>query len=234
MNRLVYSLCAAMAVGTCACVIVVDDTGSAFHSAWSDGWREQYQGSGTSAAQARQVPEFSKLSLRGSPDAYVRIGTEASVTVTCDDNLLERFDTRVEDGTLVVEMKPGSYRFKAAPKVEIVVAVLDTLKVSGSADAVVEGLSGGSFTTSISGSGSVTASGTVDSVSAAISGSGDIKLGTLVARDVRVSISGSGDADVTANGALEVQISGSGDVRYRGTPTQVTKSISGSGSVTRH
>jgi len=44
-------------------------------------------------------------------------------------------------------------------------------------------------------------------------------------------MSGSGELDVHASGHLDVRISGSATVRYYGNPTDVKKSIAGSGTV---
>jgi len=46
-----------------------------------------------------------------------------------------------------------------------------------------------------------------------------------------VSISGSGDARVNATDTLEARVAGSGDVSYSGHPHDVSRRVSGSGSV---
>jgi len=48
---------------------------------------------------------------------------------------------------------------------------------------------------------------------------------------VAVSISGSGDARVNATEAIAAQVAGSGDIRYSGHPREVTRQVSGTGSV---
>ena len=66
-----------------------------------------------------------------------------------------------------------------------------------------------------------------------MSGSGDLRLFDLRAREVHVSIAGSGDAKVNASERLDATVAGSGDVRYRGNPKEVAQSVNGSGSVER-
>ncbi len=83
----------------------------------------------------------------------------------------------------------------------------------------------------MSGSGKVTLAGSADSQQVDIGGSGDYNGKDLSAGDTGIEVTGSGDASVTVSGSLQVSISGSGNVTYFGSPTQVEKSVSGSGSV---
>ena len=55
----------------------------------------------------------------------------------------------------------------------------------------------------------------------------------FVAKDYNISISGSGRATINLEGELDVRISGSGNVYYKGNPTGVNSSTSGSGKVRR-
>ena len=63
-------------------------------------------------------------------------------------------------------------------------------------------------------------------------------LGSIVRKKIldglgldQVRLAGSGDVDVQAQEALTVTIAGSGDVRYRGKPSQLRSQVSGSGTV---
>ena len=83
---------------------------------------------------------------------------------------------------------------------------------------------------SISGSGRVTLSGASQDLEAGISGSGSLKAYDFIAKNGNISVSGSGGAEVQiVGGTLDVTISGSGTVRYKGTPGEITESITGSG-----
>jgi hypothetical protein len=44
-------------------------------------------------------------------------------------------------------------------------------------------------------------------------------------------VNGSGDITVKVVGTLDARISGSGDVRYKGTPAEIKKQVSGSGDI---
>jgi Putative auto-transporter adhesin, head GIN domain len=65
----------------------------------------------------------------------------------------------------------------------------------------------------------------------AIGGSGTALLSRLIARDATASIDGSGSIVLTATHSLDAGISGSGAILYTGNPTQITKSVTGSGTI---
>jgi hypothetical protein len=237
MNKLSITFLAALAACTTACVFVVDGNGLNSHSAWDHDWNNgwegaRYVGSGTATMQVREATGFHQIEVRGCVDVHAQIGAESPLLVTADDNLLDRVITRVEEGVLIVEMEPGSYRFRTDVVIKVTVPTLDALRITGSGDASLTGFQGGALALGVSGSGDISAHGSVDALNVTISGSGDLALFDLVAREVNVSIAGNGDVEVHAVERLNVQISGSGDVVYRGSPN-VQRSIGGSGSVER-
>ena len=84
---------------------------------------------------------------------------------------------------------------------------------------------------SVKGSGDVSAAGTADNVDVEIMGSGDVRTRKLVAREAKVTIMASGDAQVHASEKLTATVQGSGEVRYAGSPANITRTVSGSGSI---
>jgi hypothetical protein len=59
------------------------------------------EGSGVEASEQRDVEAFREIELDGSADVTVTIGGPPSVTVTTDDNLLERVTAEVGGRPLV-------------------------------------------------------------------------------------------------------------------------------------
>ncbi|MCE9595449.1 MAG: DUF2807 domain-containing protein [Planctomycetes bacterium] len=188
-------------------------------------------GSGVARSELRSSDDFQRIEVRGSFDVVAEVGASTSLEVTADDNLLPYIITRVENGTLILEMKDGSYSSHVPQVARITSPRLDGFAVEGSGDARLSKLTGPSFSIAISGSGDVAASGAVDALSIDISGSGDVAARELGAKRVRISIAGSGDVSVDATEDLDVSIAGSGDVNYVGHP-RVKQSVSGSGDVT--
>jgi len=216
-------------------------------------------GNGTSVETAIETGDFNSISSSCSIDVhYSQQAGKQSVTLTCDENLVEFFDIRVEDGTLVVDTKSGvsiSTRVKtfvtvSSPKLDGAFAsgsgdieisgplTTDgdfTFKTSGSGDIDAEGLvvcKG--FSASISGSGSIDVDGVqAQAASFKSTGSGDIDVESLKAEDVSVRMSGSGDISLHCNGAgyIDANLSGSGDLNLSGSARSVISNTSGSGRV---
>ncbi|HYP30247.1 MAG TPA: head GIN domain-containing protein [Burkholderiaceae bacterium] len=218
----------------------------------STGSGDMIVGSGKEVGVARQVGAFSALRLDSSVDVQARRGATPSVTVHADDNIEPLVETAVEGDTLVVRLKKGaSFRSNHKVAVDVVFTSLTSVQQRGSGDLHIDGISGpkfesaisgsgdlrienaqvGAFALSIAGSGDVVVSGTADEARFGIVGSGDIDARKFPAKKVSVSISGSGDARVNASEALDARVSGSGDVTYSGRPHDVSRRVSGSGSV---
>ncbi len=103
--------------------------------------------------------------------------------------------------------------------------------IQGSGDIKLPSLQAALVNISVRGSGDVYAAGTTDKVAVEIMGSGDVRTSKLVAREADVKITASGDAAVHAKEKLTANVSGSGDVRYAGSPSSISKTVRGSGSI---
>lgn len=216
------------------------------------------RGNGVSVDTTIEVPEFSSISVPSSVDVYYTQTSGAqSLTLTCDENLLEFFLIKVEDGALVVSTKPGvSLRPKVKTYLTVSSPVLEEVRLSGSGDIHIGSpiVSEGDFAIRISGSGDVETSGTVScrnfsartsgsgdafvaGVTAASaefksSGSGDLESDSVTADEISVALSGSGDCELVCRnaGIVQVRISGSGDCTLSGSAaTLANLSLSGSG-----
>jgi len=209
-------------------------------------------GSGKEVNVARTVGAFSVLRLDSSVDVHARQGATPSVTVHADDNIEPMIETVVDGDALVVRMRKGtSFHSSHNVVVDVVFTSLTAAQQHGSGDLHIETLSSprfestiagsgdlqidhaqlGSFVLSIAGSGAVAISGTADEARFGVAGSGDINARDFAARRVSVSISGSGDAHVNATEAIDARVAGSGDVTYSGHPHDVSRRVSGSGSI---
>lgn len=86
---------------------------------------------------------------------------------------------------------------------------------------------------SISGSGGIKLSGTAESSTIGVTGSGSFTAPELITSNSAVHLSGSGGAKINATDKVDAAISGSGGVSYTGTAKIVNAKKSGSGSVNR-
>lgn len=196
-------------------------------------WGNGIRGSGKIVSENRELGDFTKVRLANSGDAFIKYGTKREVRVEADDNIIENVLTEVnEKGELVIGMKRGSWNMSKL-NVYITIPKLSGVSVSGSGSIEVEsGFQSDEMKTGISGSGSIRFKGGVATRhDVRISGSGSVTADKLEADDVNVEISGSGNSDIFVKKSLNASISGSGDVRYKGTPANISKTIRGSGSI---
>ncbi|MGZ4183897.1 MAG: head GIN domain-containing protein [Gaiellaceae bacterium] len=188
-------------------------------------------GSGVAATQARSLPPVTGVDLTGANNVVVRVGARQSVVVHADSNLLGRVTTQVSSGSLVIGNTPGTLNARSPMFVAVSVPSLDALTVQGSGNISVTGINSPSLTVRLPGSGTIRAAGTTARLDVAIGGSGTALLSRLTARDATASINGSGSIVLAATHSLDASISGSGTILYTGNPAQVTKSVTGSGTI---
>lgn len=213
---------------------------------------KRVRGNGNMQTENRSTSSFSGVESHGSFDVYVSVGSQTSVKIEAEENLLSFIETYVDGNVLKIKSKDG---FWLAPQRSIRVFVtapaysricsygsgdivgetkitgtekLD-LGVTGSADIKLE-VDAPEVEAEITGSGNIDLKGQTKRLESQIAGSGDIHAIDLQSEESRVKIMGSGNAEVYASVKLDVSISGSGDVRYKG-GAQVNTNIAGSGNV---
>ena len=190
-------------------------------------------GSGHTINDGRSLEGFTRITDHGSANLEVNVGAdEARVTVVADDNVAPLIETSVIGGTLSISSH-GMWHSRHSPLVRIDVPNLDAVSLKGSGDATITDMNGSSLALDGFGSGDFKAAGSVDNLTVNGFGSGEFALAGLEAQTVSVRLHGSGDAHVNANDRLDVDTFGSGDVTYRGDPSQVSRRIRGSGEVTQ-
>lgn len=210
------------------------------------------RGNGQKITEAREVPSFERVSMRGAIDAVVKVGPAQSVSITIDSNLITHVRTRVEGDRLVIDTDEN-LSWDGIARAEITVPRLRAFGVSGSSDATIEGGKGEDLQLSTSGSGDirwrgvatalevatsgsgdVTLAGEADALEASTSGSGDVRGQDFTVRDADIRTSGSGDVTIRlSGGTLRAKTSGSGDVTWSGEGTVAEARTSGSGEVRR-
>ena len=172
------------------------------------------EGSGVAATEERDVGQFTSIDVSGALNLRLTLDAAAvpSVSVTFDDNLIDRVITRIEGGTLVLEID-GAVNLTGSNNRFITVSVADieSIRASGAAD--------------------VEAVGAVRSYSLNASGASDVDAEELVADLVEVDISGASGVEVHATDAISGSVSGASRLRIHGDPKQVGVESSGASNV---
>jgi hypothetical protein len=190
-------------------------------------------GSGHEASESRNVTDFDSVELAGSGDVNILLGDTQSVNVQADDNILPLIETTVSNNKLLIRTKPFTDITHSSPiVVTVVMKSLKQATLSGSGNMNIGAMSGPDLTLDLPGSGNITAEGTVDALTIHLAGSGNVTADKLKAHSANATVAGSGDISLFASDSLDASVSGSGTIRCEGNPAQVTKSVTGSGSIT--
>ena len=243
LSRTLLALFAAVALATTGCYVDLDDDDDWF----GDG--PSVRGSGNTVTETRIAASFSKIKVEGAAVVYLRQGTEQTIEVEADDNIVPIITTRVRNDELNIGTSED-YRSANPVTIYITMPVIRALRIDGSGDIWGDTpIEGDQLVLDVQGSGDVDLELSYTRLRAEGSGAGDFQLrgevkdqevdllgsGNYQARDLAsltcdIRIEGSGDATVAVEEYLNAEIRGSGNVRYFGSP-RVDSSISGSGSV---
>jgi hypothetical protein len=130
-----------------------------------------------------------------------------------------------------IGLKRPYHHLAGALEIELSGPALRDITLNGSGKLLLEHLRQDALTVAIHGSGTLRASGGVDTLKLDIMGSGDALLEQLAVRSSRVFIAGSGSADIAPIDDADIFIAGSGDVRLHTHPKHLNSRVAGSGQV---
>ncbi len=201
--------------------------------------------------QSRDVSSFSEVALKGSMDAEIKVGSEFSVRVVADSDIIDNVLTEVRGGTLYLEMERGSYRNIKKLDVFITVPKLEGLGIYGSGDVDVDGAKSDKFELDLKGSGDATfenskfgeieidlagsgnirLDGSCEDLTLDLRGSGDVSARKMECASAEVDLKGSGDISFYASKNVSVSLRGSGDIDVYGRPDSIKSNVRGSGDV---
>ena len=215
---------------------------------------EQITGQGNLISETRTVDKFDRLSTGGSFNVQLHYG-EPSIKVESYKNIMDKIETNVENGSLYVGLKPGSYNnvlnntvvhvtTKNLTQLEVgsagSVMSSDTFKVdkidlrvsgSGSMKFIVQA---NDITADISNSGNLDLSGSATNFTVKTSRSGDLNALDLQVENTDITVSSSGTARINTKAITRASVSSSGDLIYKGNPTINDLDISSAGNIRRH
>lgn len=214
MKNLLLTLLAVVAISSSSC--------------FSD---NDLRGSTNIVSEIRTVTGFDRVLLFGVVDVNIIQGSDFSVTVRANDNLIQFVRTNLNGTTLDIGMATGNFRDINA-EVDVVVPTLAGITLTSTGDALAENFSGQpGLTIDMSSTGSVSINNSsTDLLTANLSGTGDLQAFGLTATTAEVNTTGTGSAEVTVTTDLTGSITGTGDISFRGNPT-VEVTVTGTGEV---
>jgi hypothetical protein len=214
----------------------------ACHFGDSDDGKPGIPGTGTGNARSYPVSDFNSVTLAGSDNIDVRVGTAYSVRAEGPGELLEKLRVRKDGDKLTIDRRGNSWGGgDRSLRIFVTLPRLTAATIAGSGDMGVDRVAGSgtlriaggtvdSLVLTTAGSGDISAAGTAKSLKLLGAGSGDIDAAKVAATTADVSMAGSGNVTAVVNGPATVNIMGSGDVDL-GPGARCTTHKMGSGEV---
>lgn len=211
------------------------------------------RGHSLAASEIVSLDAFDQLSIHGAYEVHLTQGDGFSLEAKGKQDDLESLKYYVDGAKLVITSQEGTWKLKDDIDLYISAQSLEKITVSGGVKLESENtlespflgieVSGAAdldlsvavddLKMGLSGAANAELEGSAESAKYSVSGAGHIDADDLKTADVKISLSGAAAADVYATESLDVRISGAGAVTYKGNPSDVSKSISGLGSVSK-
>ena len=189
-------------------------------------------------SETRTTAPFHAVNFSGSWNVDVKVGKENSVVIEGKKDVISKVKTEVVDGELRVGLEAGIFSLFGHNDLGNLTAHITTpdltaFVLNGSGRGDIEGLTAGTTSIVLDGSGDIKAKGKLDSLTLVVNGSGNADLSGLETAKASATINGSGDATIDPRDTLAAMVNGSGQVNYLREGVKVTSVIHGSGMVER-
>ncbi|MGZ3753395.1 MAG: head GIN domain-containing protein [Mucilaginibacter sp.] len=210
------------------------------------------KGSGRQITETRKVTDFTRLEISGGYKVILKQDSSLSVTVNADDNLMKYIRSSVDGDRLHIYSKKN---LCGSGELVITIGVknLEKVKASGAVDLSSDGklntkdfalelngaskvnldLNAANVITEGNGSSEITLKGQASSHKIELAGSGKIYALDFVVGNYDIQTTGASECQINVLHELNVNTTGAADIKYRGNPTSVNSSKTGSASITK-
>jgi hypothetical protein len=219
---------------------------------WSS--NQKIKGNGKVVSEKRVTASYEKIAVSGFFDVELVTGTEGTITVKGEENLLPFIKIEVIDQVLKIYTKKNKYISTSKGKGILVIVPFESINqvtLTGSGDVITKNvitstnfsakLTGSGHmdleieatdvNANLTGSGDINLSGKTENINSEVGGSGDIDASKLISKNANASVSGSGDNAVSCSESLYARVTGSGEIKYTGEPQKKDTKVTGSGSI---
>jgi len=194
---------------------------------------------GTVKTQNRGLSGFNSIKVSSGIDLYLKMGDAESVTITADEDIIDKIVAKVENGVLKIYVEnhfgwKWNYEQKAYVTVKQLAGinasagsdvesentlVADNLEIDASSGSDIEiHVKAGTLKLETSSGSDAKLTGTAEKFEADASSGSDISASGLETKICRVSVSSGSDASVNVSEELYANASSGGDVKYSGNP----------------
>ena len=190
-----------------------------------------YVEGGPEVSEARTLEAFTRVQVEDGLTATLAPGSPQA-TVNAPQKVVEKLETVVKSGTLIVRLKPGVI-VTSMEGTEVVITGQDVVAVeaSGASKVTVTGVDVSPFRATASGASELTVSGKTADARISASGASTVAAEQLIAEIASVEASGASTVAVNASKSIEGSASGASHVTVSGGADSSNLNTSGASSV---
>lgn len=194
--------------------------------------KDVIRGNGKIVTEDRPVEAFTDVQVAGNFDLNIHYGTDRSVKVETDANILPFLLTDVDNDVLHVSYESDQVVINARSTVTVTIPEIKNIVAVGNPRVLVSGnFSHSNLEFSGTGNGSIDLNrGPLEHADITTSGNFHVNAFDTEIESCHVIMQGQGRAELKVEQELEVEINGNGRVYYKGDPTIIT-TINGNGKV---
>jgi Putative auto-transporter adhesin, head GIN domain len=212
------------------------------------------EGNGNVTTEKRIVQgDFKKVSVSNAIDLVIEQSDSTEIIVEADSNLQKEITTNVENGTLIIKCKYGSFRNITKKKVTVKMPNIDKLEASSAASVMSKGVlqgqdidletsSAATMTVTVeadnisldtSSGSSINAEGKALKIRTSASSGSTVNAKKLLANEVQADVSSGGNISVHPIVSLKAEASSGGSINYDTTPKTIEKTSNSGGSISQ-
>jgi hypothetical protein len=189
--------------------------------------RRSIRGSGRMGTDVRKLSGIHGVDLDTFGDLKIEIGDKEELRVEAEDNLLEYFETRVDDGILKIDTRRNvSISTRRDVKFYLTVKKLEEIIISSSGDVEAPDVKAETFKIEVGSSGDLVMGDIYAKyVEIEIGSSGDVRIDDLHAENLEVDINSSGDLKISGGQVeqQEISVNSSGDFNGQNLKCEVAR-----------
>ncbi len=190
--------------------------------------------SGKLQTQKENLSVFTIINIQSGFHAQISQGDSYSVSITADNNVINKIDVNQIADTLTIGLQLASIFNIGTLKAQITMPDLQAIHLSGGANANVTGfVMTHDFFVSESGGSTLNIEGQANGLTASCSGGCHLQLSDFKVDTSTIIMSGGSTGNVNVNSRLDADLSGGSSLVYAGNPTLGTITTSGLSTITR-
>lgn len=183
----------------------------------------------------RNVAPFSNINVGGYSTLVIHVGKSQQVQINDQADKASCVLTDVNSDTLYIhQLSKKICQFDHPIRLTVNVPELSTISTQGSNTTRIDNLNNHTFLTYSSGRSHIDINGSSRSLNSILTGESSVDAHALKTGSAMVTATGNSQMQLQTTGDLYVRATGNASITYSGSPTKVTKSLSGNSSVSKN